>query len=143
MLKHLESMDGWLMSIGRSMEIIAQAVVKLDERGVFDHLAATCGCSERENVPQQDSAPATGAPSRFVVPEGDVDPNEWISRKEAWIYMGVVKSTLEEMIRSGELPSYHRKGDEKKKKPRVWLNKADVDRMYKSYTLRKGKEKKI
>ena len=79
---------------------------------------------------------------RFVVTTATIESGYWMSRKEAWDRLGVVKSTLEEMIRSGELPSYHRQGDERRKKPRVWLKRDEVERLYTTYTLRKGKEKK-
>ncbi|HWK99842.1 MAG TPA: hypothetical protein VNQ55_07840 [Parapedobacter sp.] len=65
-----------------------------------------------------------------------------MTRKEAWNYLCIAKSTLEEMINAGELDRYHKKGDERKKCPRVWLKRTDVEALYKTYTLRKGKEKK-
>lgn len=93
-------------------------------------------------IESQEHVINTTSAGQHGITDEDVESEEWMSRKEAWIYLGVVKSTLEAMINSGELPSYRKKCDQHKKKARVWLRRADVEEHYRQYTLRKGKEKR-
>src|SRR5690606_35806084 len=129
MFNHYEKQDRHLASIDRSLATIAGFFAKANEIGLFDHLAAACGSSLKRQATTEG-------------PRADMGPGQWMTRKEAWHYLGVAKSTLEEMIRTGKLPTYLKQGDERKKKARVWLKRGDVERMYRSYPLRKGKEKK-
>lgn len=147
MLKHLENTDRHLASIDGSLAAIAHVFVKIDESGLLERLAAEYGChpdgTDPQAEPMADPEPIEPSPNlQFVATEEEIAGGEWMSRKEAWNRLGIVKSTLEGMISAGELPSYHKQGDEHKKKPRVWLRRADVNLMYSTYTLRKGKEKK-
>ncbi|MEC3881604.1 hypothetical protein [Parapedobacter sp. 10938] len=147
MLKHLENTDGRPASVEGSLAAIAHIFMKVDESGLLDRLLADYGCPSGSSGPQAmpvANAMLTEPPSStpFVATDEDIDSGRWMSRKEAWLRLGVVKSTLEEMIKSGELAAYHKSGDQHKKKPRIWLKQTDVEQMYKRYTLRKGKEKK-
>src|SRR5690606_38682594 len=148
MLKHLENMDGRFVSIEGSLAAIAHVFVKLDESGLLDRLLADYGIEPETTAPQaaSDAAPQPTEPSSrtpYVATDEEIDAGYWMSRIEAWDRLGVVKSTLEEMINSGELAAYHKAGDQRKKKPYVWLKRTDVEALYRSYTLRKGKEKKV
>lgn len=133
MLKHLEKMDARLASIDRSLAAIADAFISLASAGL------------PETWPEPSSEPEPPADQRadtpFIVTDGGIEDRLWMTRKEAWSRLGIAKSTLEAMINAGELDAYHRKGDERKTKPRVWLKRMDVEAHYRTYTLRKGKEK--
>ena len=148
MLKHKENNDGHLASISKSLATIADVLVKLDESGRLDRLAAD-GCppaaaEDAQAAPTANPAQSTPPPTApFVVTEAEIEAGYWMSRKEAWDRLGVVKSTLEAMINSGELTAYHKTCDRKKKRPYVWLKRSAVDELYTSYTLRNGKEKKV
>lgn len=148
MLKHLEKTDRHLASIDGSLAAIAHVFVKIDESGLLERLAADYGCppdgtdSQAEPMAVSPEPIEPSSTPQFIATEEEIAGGQWMSRKEAWDFLGIVKSTLEEMISAGELPSYHKQGDEHKKKPRVWLRRADVSLMHTTYTLRKGKEKK-
>ncbi|MFB2117843.1 hypothetical protein [Parapedobacter sp. 2B3] len=92
-------------------------------------------------VKPQDRSPSVGD-NPYVVTDDGIENGLWITRREAWLHLGIVKSTLEGMVNSGELAAYHKVGDRHKKKPYVWLKRSDVEALFRSYTLRKGKEKK-
>ncbi len=62
--------------------------------------------------------------------------------KEVCPYLGIVRSTLNVKINLGELHVYRRPGSEQQKKPRIWLLRTEVELFYKTYTIRKGKDKK-
>ena len=148
MLNRFEDLNGRLASIEENLRPIAAVAMHLMESGLLAQLAAIYGCpppnlhAQPASVAEPDNAEPEG-PTPFVVTDAAIESGYWMSRKEAWNRLGVVKSTLEGMIRSGELAAYHKTCDQHKEKPRVWLKSADVDRMYTTYTLRKGKEKQV
>ena len=122
----LKSIDGNFATIAKVFETIA-------DTGLLDRLVAFFDTHE---------PPERGTDTPFIVTENEIENGDWMSRREAWLELCIVKSTLEEMIRSGKLRAYHKTCDRDKKRPYVWLKKSDVLELKKSYTLYKGKEKK-
>lgn len=77
----------------------------------------------------------------YCVTQEGIEAGRWITCKEAWLRLGIVKSTLTERLNACVLKRFHRKGDEHLPRPRVWLSKEQVEAYYRDYTLLKGKEK--
>ncbi len=121
--RRLASIDGNLTTIVQVFLTIADA--RLPDRG-----------------PKQRERSESPSETPIAVPDMDLAKGQWMTRKEAWTRLGIVKSTLEGMLESGELASYRKESDAHKRKPRIWLKRSEVEELYQSYTLRKGKEKK-
>ena len=85
--------------------------------------------------------PVINSGNRFIVTKEGIATGIWMSKKEAAAKLGIVRSTLDIKLAENQLTKYYLKGDEHKKKPRVWLLRAEIDKHYHSYTLLKGKEK--
>lgn len=140
MLKHHEDWGARLASIDGSLAVIARCCAYLLDRGLLEKFM--------ESLP--DAAEPTESPDavehllddgKYIVTESEIQAGLWMPRKEAWLFLCVVKSTLEDMITAGELTAYHRVGDRGKKRPRVWLRRTEVEKHYGDYTLFRGKEK--
>lgn len=134
---------------GRSYQLLV-ALTRCIERFPLDRFILAVELfirwAEEQAPPPKPTEPQSAehtAHAPFIVTDEELESGQWMTRKEAWNYLGVVKSTLETMIQSGELPAYQKMGDHHKKKSRVWLRREDVDEHYRIYTLRKGKEKKM
>src|SRR5690606_22484517 len=133
MLKQDKNMLDLLKSIDGNFATIAKVFETIAETGLLGRLEAFFDTHE---------PPEPVTDTRFVVTDEAIENGDWMSRREAWLELCIVKSTLEEMIHSGKLTAYHKTCDRDKKRPYVWLKKSDVSELKKSYTLYKGKEKK-
>ena len=83
---------------------------------------------------------ASGNYDRYVVTAEGLANGVWLAKEAAWIRLGICRDTLDRKLAANVLRAYHRKGDEQKKKPRVFLATAEVEQHYCDYTLKKGKE---
>ncbi len=156
MSKHYEKLDVRLASIDGSLAAIAKVFVLVVETGLFDKLLAALPDAAKPldstgstigpdaNSSERLAGPAVQRPDDdvYCVTESEIQAGLWMARKESWIYLCTVKSTLERMIEAGELKKCHRVGDRGKRRPRVWLRRSEVEKHFGDYTLFKGKERK-
>jgi len=76
---------------------------------------------------------------RYVVSEEGIVNGVWVPKKAAWTRLGICRDTLDRKLADNVLRVYHQKGDECKKKPRVFLLAEEVEQHYHEYSLKKGK----
>lgn len=156
MSKHYEKLDARLASIDGSLAAVAKVFVILVETGLLEKLLAALAdageSTEASGVADVSVGSVAEVESPFAIPvekrrrvycvtaEG-IRAGKWVTCKEAWGRLCIVKATLDKRLNAGVLTRFHKKGDEHLQKPRVWLSHEEVENHYRDYTLLKGKEK--
>ena len=135
MLKRIDALIAVLQAIVIQLARIAERLPEYPRQ----HSVATDLTTPGGQAPAEPENPPAPPEEENLVYADD----ELMTIKEAHLYLGIARSTLRIKIGLGELRAYQKPDNEHQKKPRVWLVRAEVENYYQTYTIRKGKDKKV
>ncbi len=137
MLKRIDALIAVLGAIVAELARIAGLIPEyLRQRNVAGTVGLMTPAGQASAEPETPPAP----PEEENMVYAD---DELMTLKEAHLYLGIARSTLRVKRELGELRTYQKPDSERLQKPRVWLVRAEVEAYYQTYTIRKGKDKKV